>query len=348
MKVSQLTADDVEIYIDSEFKARLPAQSEQEREEMIREIEHAGRFVGTICCWRDGKGALTLLDGHHRYDYWLGRREETPIGPPVVEEILLPEREAALDWMDSHALAGRNLNSKQASAIRGRRYNRKKPAAHRPKKGGQIAPLSDEGEKGGQTAPLSAATVADETGVSEDTIKRDGQYAAALDVIRKVNGKAATDLESGDLKLSKSDTIKMAALEPADISHCLKNLRYGSKWNEGLDNGAPEKTPQPEQPKDTAGRVIPEGLRDVFGVSRSASSMLNSAARYINEVLKLDIPTMPQSAVKVALKDLKAAVKAGLAHAVCPYCKGRGCQHCGQHGYVTKDQWDGIPEERRK
>jgi hypothetical protein len=40
--------------------------------------------------------------------------------------ISLPDRDAALDWIDTNQLARRNLTPDQASLLRGRRYNRMK------------------------------------------------------------------------------------------------------------------------------------------------------------------------------------------------------------------------------
>ena len=50
----------------------------------------------------------------------------------------------------------------------------------------------------------TAESVATESGVSERTVRRDAEYTEAVERIRKVNGKAASDLLSGSLKVPKN------------------------------------------------------------------------------------------------------------------------------------------------
>jgi hypothetical protein len=100
-------------------------------------------------------------------------------------------------------------------------------------------------------------------------------------------------------------------------------------------------------PQDKEGHDLPAGLLGVFDIGKTISKNLNSINALVKACVDAGLPTFPASAVKVAIKDLRSALKAGLPHAVCPYCSGRKCSSC-EHGYVTKDQWAGIPEERRK
>lgn len=221
------TAFDVEIYIDSEFKKLLPAHSEHERKEMIAEIESSGCFPGTLCCWKDPKGSLTLMDGHNRYEYWLGLPDDTPIAPPQIEEISLPDRAAAIKWIIRHQVGRRNLNPSQMSAFRGRLYNSAKPQS------GQHSSSAKVAEEG----PASASEVAKETGVSERTIHNDSKYATALDAIKKTNRRAGDRIESGDIKLPKKDVIAIGGLSKADMVLAIKNLNYGTPWRENIDFG---------------------------------------------------------------------------------------------------------------
>jgi len=66
----------------------------------------------------------------------------------------------------------RNLQPQQASVLRGHIYNRRKKAQHRPEKRDQNDPVNPQ---------RTAEIVAEETGVSATTIKRDGKLAAEVD-----------------------------------------------------------------------------------------------------------------------------------------------------------------------
>ena len=93
----------------------------------------------------------------------------------------LTEAEARL-WIINAALGRRNLTEEQQSYLRGRRYEEEKKPARRP----------TAEEKGGHNDHLKTRDrLAEETGVSEATVKRDAQYARAVDTIEKSAGSGA-------------------------------------------------------------------------------------------------------------------------------------------------------------
>jgi N6-adenosine-specific RNA methylase IME4 len=88
-------------------------------------------------------------------------------------EISLPDRIAALDWIDSNQLGRRNLSPDQMRLLRGRLYNRMKKA-----QGGR----ADRDFSGGQNYhPKTAEKIAKQTGVTEKTVRRDAKFAEAVD-----------------------------------------------------------------------------------------------------------------------------------------------------------------------
>lgn len=87
----------------------------------------------------------------------------------------IEDREEAIDWILRNQLGCRNLTPDQASFLRGKRYNREKDSH-----GGD---RSDK-ETSGQNVHLKTAErLATEYKVDEKTIRRDGQYAAAVDTL---------------------------------------------------------------------------------------------------------------------------------------------------------------------
>jgi len=83
----------------------------------------------------------------------------------------------AADWIDANQLGRRNLTPDQMSLIRGRRYNRAKKAPHRPEKRTQNEDVKPE---------RTSERLAKEHGVSAATIKRDGQFAKAVEKVKVI------------------------------------------------------------------------------------------------------------------------------------------------------------------
>ena len=94
----------------------------------------------------------------------------------LTRSIDLPNRQAAEDWIDRNQLGRRNLNPDTASLLRGRIYNRTKKAIGRPE-------INPEKISGIDTAKKMAATY----GVTDRTIRNDGQFARAVEDVKKAD-----------------------------------------------------------------------------------------------------------------------------------------------------------------
>lgn len=233
-----LTADDVELVIDDELKNCIPASSADEDKELKASIEKDGRFTDPIRFWRENGQAL-VVDGHRRLTVWNGLPDDTPVPPPHVEEMLFPDRAAAIQWMLLYQLSRRNLDPKRASLLRGRLYNREKKNEGRPTQPVENTSDQKRSQSGHVTQPeRTVEKVAAQTHVAPRTVQRDGEYATAVEVIRDVNSKAASDIESGTLKASRQDTIAISKLPSGSVGSALRNLRNGLKWNAGLNGAA--------------------------------------------------------------------------------------------------------------
>jgi phage N-6-adenine-methyltransferase len=200
-----------DIIVDAEFAALIPPLSAEERQQLEENIvEHGGardplvvwvpsEWTPEGCnaplCFDDGEPfradseseetliwygddddsyfigdwPATLLDGHNRYEIC------TRLGLPFdVHELRFKSREEAEDWIDKNQLGRRNLDTRQMSLLRGRRYNRTK------KGHGERGP-----EKSGQNVQSfsTAESLGAEHGVNEKTIRRDGEFAAAVETL---------------------------------------------------------------------------------------------------------------------------------------------------------------------
>ena len=74
--------------------------------------------------------------------------------------------------IDKNQLGRRNLDARQMSLLRGRRYNRTKRSD-----GGH----GDQKSGGQNVRPNAAESLAAEHGVNEKTIRRDGEFAEAVE-----------------------------------------------------------------------------------------------------------------------------------------------------------------------
>jgi len=117
------------------------------------------------------KGKLTVLDGHNRYE--ICTRLELPFD---YEEMRFKSRDEASDWIDKNQLGRRNLDARQMSLLRGRRYNRTK----KPNDGSRGNQHTEAVDK---MSTASNESLAAEHGVNEKTIRRDGEFAEAVEAL---------------------------------------------------------------------------------------------------------------------------------------------------------------------
>ena len=103
--------------VDPEFKALILPLSDAESEQLEANIVQDG-CRDPLVVWRG-----ILLDGHHRLE--ICQRLNLPYQTVAIS---LPDRVAAMDWIDANQLGRRNLTPDQMSQLRGRRYNRAKKA----------------------------------------------------------------------------------------------------------------------------------------------------------------------------------------------------------------------------
>lgn len=258
------TVKDITLTIDPELEELLPHHTAEEEQALKEAVDKDGHFTDDLLYWRHN-GKLILIDGHRRYRLWKTLPDNTPIAPPHVKEVHLPDRDAVVEWMIRRQLGRRNLDPDSASELRGRLYNQKAKSAKNQANESLRHSAENPGGRPASPEREAARAVAQEAGVSERTVRRDGEYATALDAIGSVNSKAKHDIESKVLKVSRKDVIAIA--KSGDIPAALKNLRNGKKWNDG----APRKpkvhradADMPPRQLDEDGNEVPSNLIGVF------------------------------------------------------------------------------------
>jgi len=251
---------------------------------------------------------LTIISGHRRV-----------IAASALEWDLLPTviREDLTDPLDvEEALILANRQREKTNEQKAREYKRLKEIEQaRTHKGGR-------GNK--KTLDSNSPTFKD---------RSDTKAAEAAGMGRTTAQKAEKVVEAIDVARESGDDDKAEKLTDQLNANVAKAHRSVSA------------------PKEAAVSGVPSHLEDAF----EAQMMFRGLAQRIGK-LRTDIfdlgneaggERLPLSQIRIDLNNVSQAVQAASPHAVCPYCKGSGCKECDALGWMHKDRYSGIPEDRR-
>lgn len=176
--------------IDREFQQLLSPLSDEERAALEESIASHG-CLSPLVVWND-----TLIDGHNRYEIC------TRLGKPFdVRRLDLLDRKAAYNWIIDNQLSRRNVTPTMAAYLRGKRYLvEKQSVGGQPRRVGQNVPPANEDDR-------TSAKVAAHFGVDEKTVRRDAEFAKALDEAPEDTRKAVL---SGKVTTTKREVIEAA------------------------------------------------------------------------------------------------------------------------------------------
>jgi len=202
-------------HIDAEFANLCPPLSADEAATLEESLLAEG-CRDALVVWAEQD---ILLDGHNRKRicdaYGLAYRT---VG------VSLPDREAAIAWVLRNQLGRRNLHPDAASLMRGRLYNLQKKAPGAPIGNDNRAIQRDQNDPIERTADRLSA----ELGVSAPTIKRDGKFAEAVDVLRPFVPDIDRRVMAGDIPSRRA--VIEAAREPEGAPHLLISQSTSSEW----------------------------------------------------------------------------------------------------------------------
>lgn len=168
-----------ELKIDRELRSLLPPLEKEQRALLRKLIEEEG-CQDAIKVW---KGEDVIVDGHNRYEICT----ELGCGFKVLE-IPFADKAAVAEWMVNFQEGRRNMTPAAISAARGLAYNlRKQP------KGGDKK--TEEAKSKCQVD--TSEEIAAETGVSKETVKRDGKFQETL---AKLSVKARESILAGEVR----------------------------------------------------------------------------------------------------------------------------------------------------
>ncbi len=197
-----------DLHILPRFKDLLPALQPAEREQLEANIIEEGGVRDVILYW-EYRGKNRIIDGMNRFEIAMEHGIPFRTEPRQFDSI----DEAEL-WILENQLGRRNLLKQgEIRKLRGDLYNRLKGQERSPK--GQFAPSVD-----------AAKEVAEKSGVSKDTVKRDARYAAALG---KIHSHISNRIASGDLAWTTEETIAFSKIAKDKQQAALREVNTTSK-----------------------------------------------------------------------------------------------------------------------
>ncbi len=149
----------MKLTINPEFYSLIPPISQEEYQLLEESILNEG-CRDPIITWDE-----VILDGHNRYEICT----KNDIKFKQIDKTFENENEAKI-WIINNQLGRKNMSPEQISYLRGIRYNLEK------KQGERTDLTSDQNDQ-----KSTAEKIAQETGVSAPTIRRDAQFAEAVD-----------------------------------------------------------------------------------------------------------------------------------------------------------------------
>lgn len=216
--------------IDPEFKTQIEPLTDDEFEQLeINILEWGCREP--LVVWAEHN---ILIDGHNRFEIC------TRHGIPYqIKKIELDTRQDVISWIIDNQLGRRNLTPLQQSYLRGKRYSGEKQQGRRV----DLRLNSDEGQKGRSDTKADltsdqndqkldiAERFASQYKVSAPTIRRDAQYAIAVNTIAAtVGNEARVEILGRSVRLTKQDTIKLAEVagkDPGLARTAFESIRNG-------------------------------------------------------------------------------------------------------------------------
>lgn len=180
------------IKIDKEFQTLLAPLTPEEFSGLEADILDKG-CLDPIKTWNH-----TIIDGHNRFAI-CNKHSMTY----ETQELHFDSRDEVIEWMIRHQLSRRNQTPEQISYFRGKLYEQRKKAHGGDRKSSaQNAQLID-----------TAMKIAEEYGVNQATVRRDADYARAIDTITEDAGEEVKQqILSGELAISKQDVVGLAQI----------------------------------------------------------------------------------------------------------------------------------------
>ena len=225
--------------------------------------------------YEDAEASGTIVDGYNR----AGIAAESEISCPV-RFVTFTDKEEAKSWIARNQLGRRNIGPYKASYCIGILYDETKPA-----QGGTGA--NQHREQTGQNvrSANTADAIAAEFGVNEKTIRRDGQFAEAVDALEEIAPGTRAKALNGEIP--KSSIMEAGkSLKSGDADAAKRKL--SAEERQELNRRADESVARREREKNL---VVPVGtlLEILNAVGKHLDALPDDSRRVesLHEIIKV-------------------------------------------------------------
>lgn len=311
-----------ELNIDAEFRDLCQPLTTEQFETLEANINADGIITDPIICWNG-----TIIDGHNRYA--IAEKHGLTF---QVEDWHFEHRDDVKKWIVDHQLGRRNLTPKQAAYLRGKLYEAEKAehggeregAGKKPAEQTTVEPAADSSAQNAhlKSSAKSAKSRGAKDGVDQATVRRDEEYAKAVDAIGELDAELRRQIQSGEFKVTKKRVTEAGKLI-AEGKLDLFELR------DFLENKKPPVVPPVES------LDIKELARPFAQWSRELSAMVRELEG-MQEHARLGPHVVdPLRRIRADVRNIKDALSALKPAAVCDLCNGKGCNRCKHTGILT-------------
>ena len=155
-----------------------------------------------------------------------------------------------------------------------------------------------------------------------------------------------------DYRTAEKAQAVIEAIDEAEVSgDDAKAEDLRSKLNRSVSKGHKAVQRDRRGTVDGLDNPVPDELKATFDVARAMRGLIYKAGeikasiRVISESEGGEL--IPLRAVEADCTNVSNALIAAKPHAVCPICKGKGCEGCDHLGWMHRDQYNALPEGLR-
>ena len=224
---------EVALTISPRLRDVLPALTTEQREGLEANILQDGKITDPICHWHDGE-AEVIVDGMNRFE--IAAKHGLPY---KTERLEFAGYDEACLWIFERQTKRRNLTPQQLAELRGKWHNalKRSKADNLPKSGENATPPEGTDSPKDQIDPLAktqgntpisgkktAEVIAEKTGVSTATVKRDARKDQTIEAIPEPirNG-----IHTALWKAAQPDLDRFVKLDPGDQQAAARAIRVG-------------------------------------------------------------------------------------------------------------------------
>lgn len=207
--------------IDPEFRDKIPPMTEEEFRQLEENILKAGRVRSPITVWNN-----IIVDGHNRWAII----QKHPEIPYEVEEEHFADRYEAIVWICKNQLGRRNLTDAQKTYLIGRQYEAQKMTQGANNQYVQAKSEKAQNEPFHKEFENTAKIVAEEHGISRETVKRAAKFSKGVDAAEKIDNGAREAILSGRSRVPQKVIAELPKMEPTEQKEVVFAAKSGSSW----------------------------------------------------------------------------------------------------------------------